>query len=127
MIEISGLIHEFYIGKTQEKSYYSNPVLKTYRYEKCRDPTDHEKKIGEIAKRFHPFKSIITKMKFWSYIQFFDPSVHPESYDTREHHYSKSYSKNCQRSRFSIRIKIFRDGKIHLIQTSLRLNLHNPH
>lgn len=102
MIEVGGLIHEFDIGKTQEKEDDRNSILIPYGDKKCSETTNNKKQIGEIAERCHPFKAIITKMKFGRYIEFFDPSVQPEPNNTGKHHEPKAYPKNSQRCRFSI-------------------------
>ena len=43
MIEIGGFIHEFDVGKTQEKSDDGNSIFITKSYEKCRKTTYYKK------------------------------------------------------------------------------------
>src|SRR4051812_27327109 len=100
MVQVSRLVHEFDIRKTQEKSCCSHFILVTDGYEKRRYSTDYEQKIGVISERLDPFKSIISKMKLGIDIEFFDPAVRRKTHQAQKHHQTKRQPKESQRCRF---------------------------
>lgn len=91
MVEIRGLIHEFNVGETQKKGDDGQPIFESDGHKKSRNPTNSKNKIGIVANRFDPFKTIIGKVKFGQHVESFNPSMRPKADNTQEHHHAKAY------------------------------------
>jgi hypothetical protein len=61
MIQIGGLVHEFYVGKTQKEYNNRHGVPITDCHEDSRYRTNKKKKIREFTNWLYPFKPIIRK------------------------------------------------------------------
>lgn len=97
MVEIGGFVNEFDIRKTQKEHNNRYSIFVSQRDTKRSDSADNKECIIVYAKRLHPFKAKVFKMKRRVYIEFLYPTVSPKPDHAVHHHQPKTNTKDCQR------------------------------